>query len=115
MLGCNEAAVKIAFNFAGVGDGVKASLSGRGDSLGCVPLNAFLQDTIRDAKSYIWNFGDGSPQIVTTSYKENHIYTAVGTYRVMLVAIDSTSCNIADTAYMNITARDDQASLNFQL
>jgi gliding motility-associated-like protein len=114
VLGCNEAAVKIAFNFAGVGDGVKASLSGRGDSLGCVPLNAFLQDTIRDAKSYIWDFGDGSPKVTTTSYKENHIYTAVGTYRVTLVAIDSTSCNIADTAYMNITARSDKANLDFK-
>ncbi len=113
VLGCNEAAVKINFNFAGVSDGVKASLSGRGDSLGCVPLNAFLQDTIRDAKSYVWDFGDGSPKISTTSYKENHIYTAVGTYRVTLVAIDSTSCNIADTAYMNITARNDRAALAF--
>jgi gliding motility-associated-like protein len=114
VLGCNEAAVKIAFNFAGVGDGVKAALSGRGDSLGCIPLNAFLQDTIRDAKSYIWDFGDGSPKLTTTSYKENHIYTAVGTYRVTLVAIDSTSCNIADTAYMNITARSDKAILDFK-
>jgi gliding motility-associated-like protein len=114
VLGCNEAAVKIAFNFAGVGDGVKAALSGRGDSLGCVPLNAFLQDTIRDARSYIWDFGDGSPKVFTTSYKENHVYTAVGTYQVTLVAIDSTSCNIADTSYMNITARNDKANLDFR-
>jgi len=113
--GCNEAAVKIAFNFAGVSAGLKSTLEGRGDSLGCVPLQVIFQDTVRNAKTYIWDFGDGSPQIVnTTDYQENHVYAAVGTYRVMLIAIDPTSCNGTDTTYMNITARNDAATLDFK-
>jgi len=36
----NEAAVKIAFNFAGVAAGLKVVTHGRGDSVGCVPLTA---------------------------------------------------------------------------
>ncbi len=111
--GCNEAAVKIAFNFAGIAGGLKVSLKGRGDSLGCVPLKVTLQDTVRRAKNYIWNFGDGGADVATTDYIVNHTYTAVGVYRVMMVAIDSNSCNVADTSYKTITVKDNQAYLDF--
>jgi gliding motility-associated-like protein len=113
--GCNEAAVKIAFDFAGVGAGLKSTLQGRGDSLGCVPLQVTFQDTVRNAKTYIWDFGDGSPQIVNTpDYLEPHTYTAVGTYKVTLIAIDPSSCNGTDTTSMNITVRNDAATLDFK-
>jgi gliding motility-associated-like protein len=113
--GCNEAGVKIAFNFAGVAVGLKTSIDGHGrDSIGCIPLTVTMQDTIRNAKSYIWDFGDGSAQLATPSYIENHTYTAVGTYRVILTAIDSNSCNVADTEFVHITARNDPAILSFR-
>ncbi len=67
--GCNEAAVKIAFNFAGVVGGLRVSTNGRlDDTSGCVPLVTDLQDTIRNAKSYLWNFGDGGPDTATTGH-----------------------------------------------
>jgi gliding motility-associated-like protein len=112
--GCNEAAVKIAFNFAGVSAGLKAVTHGRGDSVGCVPLDATFSDTIRDAKSYVWNFGDGTPSLATTSYTENHTYPTVGTYLVTLVAIDSTTCNIADTVTHTIIVENNPAYLDFR-
>jgi len=111
--GCNEAAVKIAFNFAGVTAGLKVSLQGRGDSLGCAPLDVTFTDTVRRAKQYIWRFGDGTPDLATTSYTEQHTYTNIGFYRVMLIAIDSNSCNVADTVYHNITVKDNRASVDF--
>jgi gliding motility-associated-like protein len=111
--GCNEAGVKIAFNFAGVAAGLKTVTHGRGDSVGCVPLTASFQDTIRNAKSYIWNFGDGSGNIPTTSYQENHTYTTTGTFLVTLIAIDSNSCNVADTEYHQILVSNNPATLNF--
>ncbi|HVU58039.1 MAG TPA: PKD domain-containing protein [Puia sp.] len=111
--GCNEAAVKIAFNFAGVTAGLKVNLEGRGDSLGCAPLDVTFTDTVRRAKSYIWRFGDGTPDLATTSYTEAHTYTNVGIYRVMLIAIDSNSCNVADTVYHNITVKDNRANVDF--
>jgi gliding motility-associated-like protein len=111
--GCNEAGVKIAFNFAGVSAGLKTVTHGRGDSVGCAPLDVSFQDTIRDAVSYIWNFGDGTPALATTSYAENHTYANVGTYQVMLIAIDSNSCNVADTVYRDIIVKNNPAALNF--
>src|SRR3569833_381972 len=45
--GCNLAAIKIAFNFAGVAAGLKASVNGRNnDTTGCVPMDAVFEDTL---------------------------------------------------------------------
>lgn len=114
--GCNLAAVKITFGFAGIGGGLRASVNGRlNDTSGCIPLDTHLEDTIRAARSYIWNFGDGSPDTATTSYAVDHTYPNVGTYRVMMVAIDSNSCNVADTVYRTVIARKDRAILDFDI
>jgi gliding motility-associated-like protein len=112
--GCNEAALKIAFNFAGVAAGIRVSTNGRlWDTSGCTPLLADLQDTIRNAKSYIWNFGDGSPDTSTAGYEVQHTYGTPGKYKIMLVAIDSNSCNVSDTTYRYVIARTDKAPVDF--
>jgi gliding motility-associated-like protein len=112
--GCNEAAVKIAFNFAGVAAGLRVSVNGRfDDTSGCVPLNADFQDTIRNAISYIWNFGDGGGDTATTGYEVSHTYNNPGFYTVMLIALDSNSCNGSDTSYRHVIARTDRAFLDF--
>lgn len=108
--GCNLAMVKISFNFAGVGSGVQSSIMGvPRDTAGCVPLTVDFRDTLLQAVSYEWDFGDGSPQITTTVPNASHTYTAIGTYKVMLVAIDSSTCNIRDTSYLNIKVGNTQA------
>ena len=112
--GCNEAAVKISFGFAGVAGGLKVSANGRNDdTVGCIPVDALLQDTIRNAKYYIWNFGDGGPDTTTTSYVVSHTYPAPGRYIVMMVAVDTNSCNGRDTVYRGVVARTDKAILDF--
>jgi gliding motility-associated-like protein len=111
---CNEAAVKIAFNFAGVAAGLKVVTHGRGDSVGCIPLPVTFSDTIRNAKSYIWNFGDGT--IVSgnnANFSMNHTYVNTGTYVVTLVAIDSNTCNVADTVKRTVLVGDNPASVDF--
>ncbi|MBC7849716.1 MAG: PKD domain-containing protein [Chitinophagaceae bacterium] len=111
--GCNLAAVKISFNFAGVAAGPRAFINGVRDTVGCVPLTIEFRDTVLNAKSYIWNFGDLSPDQTTSTASISHTYTAVGDYRIRLVAIDSATCNIADTAFITIKVRDDKADLAF--
>ncbi|HXD77465.1 MAG TPA: PKD domain-containing protein [Puia sp.] len=112
--GCNEAALKIAFNFAGVAGGLQVSANGRHwDTSGCTPLTADLQDTIRNAKRYIWNFGDGGADTATTGYEVQHTYATPGPYTIMMVAIDSNSCNVADTVYRHVLARTDKAPVDF--
>ncbi len=113
--GCNLAAVKIAFNFAGVAADPRSIINGRYDSSGCVPLDVLFKDTVHNAKLYIWNFGDGTPDTATTSFQVLHTYTNIGNYIVRLIAIDSTTCNISDTAYLRIRVRTDKANLDFDI
>lgn len=111
--GCNLAAVKIAFNYAGVASGPKAYFKNVPDSVGCAPFTVNFRDTIMTAKSYIWNFGDGSPDTTTLEYNITHTFENVGTYRVRLIAVDINSCNERDTAYTTIRVSDDMAALDF--
>ncbi len=114
-IGCNLAAVKIAFNFAGVGADPRSLINGHYDSSGCVPLQVQFIDTLHNAKKYIWNFGDNTGDTAITGFQIWHTYTQTGTFRVRLVAIDSNSCNVADTAYLNIRVRTDRAILDFDV
>ncbi|MET0300326.1 MAG: PKD domain-containing protein, partial [Flavitalea sp.] len=109
--GCNLGAVKISFNFSGVAAGPKAFVGDFPDSTGCVPFTVTLRDTIRNALQYEWNFGDGTPDVFTDSFEVSHTFMNVGDYRVRLIAIDSTSCNIRDTAYTTIRVRADRAQI----
>lgn len=100
--GCNEAAVKIEMNFGGVGASLRTTINGVVDTIGCVPLDVTFTDTLAKGKSYVWSFGDNTPDVKQTSNTINHTYSNVGFYIVRVVAIDSTTCNISDTAYGHV-------------
>ncbi len=111
---CNLAAIKISFNLAGVGAGIQASINGViRDTSGCVPLIADFEDTLAQGKKYIWDFNDGSPLVTTLVPKIKHTFNTVGLFRVKLVSVDSTTCNLADTAYVTMRVRNDEATLQF--
>ncbi|MEI9957544.1 MAG: PKD domain-containing protein [Ferruginibacter sp.] len=114
---CNEAAVKIEMNFAGVGASVEATLNGIVDTVGCVPLTIKFTDTLAKGKMYIWDYGDVPGGKKDTTYAPNnsisHTYNNVGDYKLTLVAIDSSTCNIADTAYTTIKVGNNQVVPNF--
>ncbi|MDQ6813620.1 MAG: PKD domain-containing protein [Bacteroidota bacterium] len=111
---CNLAAVKIAFNLAGVAGSVRTSIKGAvNDTTGCVPLTVDFTDTLAQGHSYIWNFGDNTGDKTTGTPSLSHTYNAVGDYRVRLVSIDSSKCNVADTAYTNIRVKTFKGVLDF--
>ena len=114
---CNLAMVKIAFNLAGVGASVQSSINGvPKDTAGCVPLTVVFTDSIQNAQSYIWDFGDGTvvgPLPAASGFTQSHIFNSIGTYRVMLIAIDPNSCNVQDTAYIQIRVGNLLAAINF--
>jgi len=111
---CNLALAKINFNLAGVDADVLSEINGViNDSAGCVPLTVDFIDSVANAVGYEWNFGDGSPMIFTSIPTASHTYTAIGSYQVMLVAVDSASCNIRDTSFITIRVGALQALPNF--
>lgn len=62
---------------------------------GCAPHTlTTLANLSVNANTYTWNFGDGSPPVVTTSpVPPSHTYTTGGTYTITLTAANS--CNTA--------------------
>ena len=111
---CNMAAVKLAFNLAGVGSAVKSYVSGTARTKGCLPFTVDFKDTIATGKRFIWNFGDNSSEEVTTIPTVSHTYNQVGTFQVRLISIDSTTCNISDTSFTTITVGVDKAGIDFE-
>lgn len=111
---CNILVIKMAFNLAGVGAGLQASINGVArDTAGCVPLTVDFSDTLAMGVAYWWNFGDGTPDIRTTVPQISHTFTTEGLFRVRLVAVDSSKCNFTDTAYITMRVRADEALLSF--
>lgn len=110
---CNLAMVKIAMNLSGVNGNIQSAINGvPRDTAGCVPLDVVFTDTIANAQTYEWHFGDGSQVQTTTVPTISHTYNAVGFYQVMLIAIDLQTCNQRDTSYVHIRVGDLQANLN---
>lgn len=109
---CNLAVVKIAFDLSGVVGGIKSSIEGvDGDTSACVPTTVNFRDTIGMARSYQWNFGDGSPEITTQTANIAYTFNRVGTFRVRLIAIDLNRCFPRDTSFVTIRVRPDRITL----
>lgn len=110
---CNLGMLKIEMDFGGVRSGLHTSINGvSNDTAGCVPLMVDFTDTLKKGKLYYWYFGDGTGD-TTTVPASSHLYQNTGTFPVMLVTIDSATCNIADTTYKTIRAGDNKANLAF--
>ena len=114
--GCNLAMLKISFDFAGVDAGLQSVIKGvAGDTADCAPVDVVFRDTVANAVTYYWYFGDGSlpNPVITTVPNTSHTYNLPGLYQVMLIAEDSTTCNIRDTAYLHIKVGNLPATLDF--
>ncbi len=114
--GCNLGMVKIALNLAGTSAAVQSSINGvPRDSAGCVPLTVDFRDTLLNAVTYEWDFlGDGTTDEITTNPNASYTYTAIGSYRVRLIAVDSSSCNIRDTSFITIKVGELEALPRFR-
>ncbi len=69
---------------------------------GCSPYNASFENRSDGGSQFIWDFGDGT-STVTTSSNPIHTYNNPGTYTIKLTAIDSNTCNIIDSSVFTIT------------
>ena len=94
--GWDIAVFKMDFQVAGV----NASLTASAEALnGCAPHTVDFSN-FSVGNIFTWDFGDGSPE--SNEFEPSHTYTEPGLYTVQLISMDSLSCNIADTAYVDI-------------
>jgi gliding motility-associated-like protein len=78
-----------------------------------VPLSVDFEDSLAMGQLYIWDYNDGSKRDTTRIPKTTHVFNNIGVYRVKLISIDSSACNIADSSYVNLRVRNDEAILGF--
>ncbi len=96
---CNLGVFKIDFEQA-----VQVSIQvDASDQTGCLGI-PFTFNASGTASVWIWDLGDGTSGIEGAQII--HDYAEVGEYEVMLIGLDSNSCNFADTAYATITVVD---------
>lgn len=114
---CNLTMLKIDMDLAGVKSGVQSAIGGTPrDTAGCLPLTVDFTDTIANGLTYEWHFNyvpGNPPDLTTTVPTASFTYTTVGTYPVMLVAIDPNTCNVRDSSFLNIRVGDLKANLAF--
>ncbi|MBS1947629.1 MAG: PKD domain-containing protein [Bacteroidetes bacterium] len=67
---------------------------------GCVPYNAYFQNTSLAGQQFFWDFGDGS---TSTDVNPTHLYPSIGSYTIRLTVIDTNTCNIIDSTKTTIT------------
>lgn len=72
-------------------------------SFSATGLNSFLMATTApgapDPHSYTWDFGDGTPQVVTTTPLATHQYATPGTYTVFVAGYRAGWLNPADRTF----------------
>ncbi|HLP12854.1 MAG TPA: PKD domain-containing protein, partial [Flavobacteriales bacterium] len=92
---CNLGAIKMEFIYSGV----EAIADASPNVIACDPPFNVNFSGAATAVDHIWDFDDGS---TSTLMSPMHTFTDTGTYNIMYIAIDSSSCNIADTAYLSV-------------
>lgn len=96
---CNLGVIKLDMEITGVSVDITAGA----DMTGCAPLNVQFASQLVNANSIFWDFGDGT---TSTQGNPSHVYSAPGTYTVMLIGVDTELCTgalFADTAYTTVT------------
>lgn len=69
---------------------------------GCAPHIVTPQNASQNANQYVWNFGDGTPAVTTTSFvAPSHTYTTGGSFTISVVAANS--CNSSTSTVGPIT------------
>jgi gliding motility-associated-like protein len=96
---CSNASFKIDFNITYA---VEADFDLQ-PKTGCAPLTVRFTNKSRNARSFLWDFGDG-----TTSKQRDpvHLYNKGGTFRIVLKVLDSFSCNVNDSAVYLLTLEE---------
>lgn len=107
---CNLGALKIEF---GIGPAVSRA-EPFPTNKGCAPLTVEFKNKSINAKSFVWDFADGSP--TSTSAEPTHTFYKPGTYRVRLIVHNPDAClkaKVYDTSYLDIIVDSNSIAADF--
>jgi len=93
---CNLGLFKMEFNY----NGIIADANAAPNIIACDPPYVVNFTGSASGVQHFWDFGDGSP--TSNLLNPPHTFTGLGIFTVMYVAIDSSTCNIADTVFLTV-------------
>lgn len=94
---CNNAAFKFDLS------SLRANLALKGSDRVCLPYEASFDNNSVGGETFIWDFGDGSPELVKSDKSSvTHLYTTPGTYTVWLKSIDLGTCKVRDSTAVRL-------------
>lgn len=99
--GVGQDIISFKFNFEATGVQSNFELTAGQNDTGCVAYTVAFNNTSTSATSYVWDFGDGTPQ--STLENPVHTFADSGTFVVSLHANNPNTCITDDTATFNIT------------
>lgn len=102
---CNNAAFKFDLS------SLNANLILRGTDKVCTPYEATFDNNSVGGETYIWDFGDGSPELVKYDKASvKHVYTKPGNYTVWLKSIDLGTCKVRDSSAVRLQVFEPKSS-----
>ena len=104
---CNLAALKIAFDLGAV----VAKAAADPDTKGCSPFTVNFKNTSTNAKTFTWDFVDGTP--TSTTKEPTHTFYIPGTYKVRMVAYNPDACIEYDTSFVEIIVDSNSINADF--
>ena len=108
---CNELGFKMSINLFEVTAAAQANPA----ATGCKPLTVNFVNNSQNATNYFWFFSDpaSGAQDSSNLFQPTHTFNDTGTYQIMLVAWDPTSCGPPDTAYTSVVVLNTMANATF--
>lgn len=65
----------------------------------CIGDTVYFQNLSNGGVSYFWDFQDGN---TSTDFQPSHVFDSIGTYHVLLIALDSISCMLLDSDFVDV-------------
>jgi gliding motility-associated-like protein len=93
---CNLGSIKLNMDFTGI----TATANAAPNIIACDPPFNVTFTGSTDAVNHLWNFGDGTG--TSTQANPTYTFTDTGHFDITYVAIDSSTCNIADTVMLSV-------------
>jgi gliding motility-associated-like protein len=106
--GCKDTVTQVVYVYDVLGS--QQNLSANPTS-GCIPLTIWFSEIPQTntpnastpynypypVTNYVWNFGDGSPIVNTTTNPTSHTYTTAGNFHVSVTVTTQNGCTFTDT------------------
>ena len=83
-----------------------------GIRVGCAPFTVVFENDSEGGLEFVWDFGDGDQLVQSTKQNVTYTYPDPGVYDVTLTVIDANTCQVRDSASVQITVTEENFAIS---